>query len=128
MRALADGAGIVFRRDAEHEATAVDLHKLGPWPMTCMPTGVAASCDTSSFVPTLLWPSSRPSAMALQAAFSIRAIIYGVANTGSAPEPTAAAVFSGVTTVEAVPDGANGNGHGYRLLYFCESPPDGIPG
>ena len=41
--------------------------------------------------------------MALQAAFSIRAIIYGVANTGSAPEPTAAAVFSGVTTVEAVP-------------------------
>ena len=41
--------------------------------------------------------------MALQAAFSIRAIIYGVANTGREPEPTAAAVFSGVTTVEAVP-------------------------
>ena len=87
-----------------------------------MPTGVAASCDTSSFVPTLLWPSSRPSAMALQAAFSIRAIIYGVANTGSAPEPTAAAVFSGVTTAEAVPTAPTEMDIGNLSFTFMSTP------
>ena len=61
--------------------------------------------------------------MALQAAFSIRAIIYGVANTGSAPEPTAAAVFSGVTTVEAVPTAPTEMDIGYRLLYYVCEPP-----
>ena len=42
---------------------------------TFMPTGVAASCVTSSLVPTVPWPSSRPACTALTAAFSIRAII-----------------------------------------------------
>lgn len=65
--------------------------------------------------------------MALQAAFSIRAIIYGVANTGSAPEPTAAAVFSGVTTAEAVPT-APTEMDMVIVSFTFSVPPDGIRG
>ena len=70
---------------------------------TFMPTGVAASWLTSRWVPTVPSPSFRPAWTALTAAFSIRAIIWGVANTGSRPLPTAAAVFSSVTTHWARP-------------------------
>ena len=96
MRALADGAGVVFRRDAEHEAAAVDLNELGPG-RDVHADGRRRVVRHVELRADAALPSSRPSAMALQAAFSIRAIMYGVANTGSAPEPTAAAVFSGVT-------------------------------
>jgi hypothetical protein len=48
-------------------------------------------------VPTVLWPSASEDATLSEAAASIRAIIAGVAKTGSIPLPMASAVFSCVT-------------------------------
>ena len=64
---------------------------------TVMPTGVGASWEMSRWVPTLPLPSSRKLWRQVMAAFSIRALIKGVPNTGRAPEPTAEAVSASVT-------------------------------
>ena len=71
--------------------------------VTSMPTGVAAEWATSRWVPTVLVPGSRCGATLLLAVASMRAIMAGVAKTGSVPEPTASAVFSGVTETVLVP-------------------------
>ena len=71
--------------------------------VTVSPTGVAASWLMSSLVPTVVSPSLRNGATALQAASSMRAAIIGVANTGSEPLPTATARLVSSTCTEAVP-------------------------
>ena len=52
-------------------------------------------------VPTVVSPSSRKSAIALQVAFSIKATRKGVPRTGSVPLPAAIAVFVELTIVVA---------------------------
>src|SRR5258708_22959154 len=66
---------------------------------TFCPRGVAPRCPTFTSVPTVTYPSSRLSATAFQAAFSINAIIMGVPKTSTPPAPTRAAVFSWTTVV-----------------------------
>ena len=54
-------------------------------------------------VPTVVWLSVRASAMASQAAPSIRATMQGVAYTSRSPEPTSLAVSSRSARVMASP-------------------------
>ena len=121
MRALADGAGIVFRRDAEHEATAVDLHKLGP--------GRDVHADGRRRV-------VRHVELRADAALAfLKTVGNGVAGgvfhqgdhirRGEHRQRAGADRSRGIFRRHdggSGADGANGNGHGYRLLYFCEYP------
>lgn len=61
-------------------------------------------CVTFISDPTVDDPSGSPAATASIAAFSIKAIIAGVANTSMSPEPMAFAVFSEDTVVRLVND------------------------
>lgn len=63
------------------------------------PTGDAAVCFMSKYVPTVLSPSPKKGCVHSNAVFSISIIIAGVANTGIAPLTIDAAVLLSVTVV-----------------------------
>lgn len=117
-----DRTGIVGRRDAEHEAAAVDLNELGLSRDVHTDGGRRVVRDVKLRADAAL-AVLQSVAMALQAAFSSGRSYTASRTTGREPEPTAAAVFSGVTTVEAVPTAPNGNGHWKSLLYYVCEPP-----
>eukprot|EP00285_Hemiselmis_virescens_P010438 CAMPEP_0173382418 /NCGR_PEP_ID=MMETSP1356-20130122/4919_1 /TAXON_ID=77927 ORGANISM="Hemiselmis virescens, Strain PCC157" /NCGR_SAMPLE_ID=MMETSP1356 /ASSEMBLY_ACC=CAM_ASM_000847 /LENGTH=116 /DNA_ID=CAMNT_0014336743 /DNA_START=406 /DNA_END=752 /DNA_ORIENTATION=- len=64
------------------------------------PTPLAASWDTSIFVPTVVSPASSPPCSTLHAASSIKATSDGVAKTGRLPLFMAMAVFASHTFVD----------------------------
>src|SRR5262249_29713500 len=68
-----------------------------------MPTGVAAWCETSRWMPRLWWPSGSSASTQSSAAASIRLIITGVASTRTRPLPTRGAVCASATTSSARP-------------------------
>ena len=69
--------------------------------VTFMPRGVAERCLMFTSVPTVDQPGGSRGAAAAKAAFSIRAIMAGVAKTARPPEPRAEAVFPSVTVSAA---------------------------
>src|SRR5579884_2779166 len=88
--------------------------------------GVAPRWRTLTSVPTVTYPSSSSFATACHDAFSIKAIIMGVLKTSTPLAPTAAAVFSCVTTVVDSPVKPSFNAIGkfphfqncFLLLYY----------
>src|SRR5216684_949888 len=85
---------------------------------TFCPRGVAPMCRTFTSMPTVTYPSSRLSATAFQAAFSINAISMGISKTSILHATTRSALISWLNLVVESPVILGWSGR-YHILSSC---------
>src|SRR5690625_5184775 len=95
----ADSDAVTVNRNARPSTAATSATT-----RTVAPIGDGATWSTSTRVPTVVAPASRPPATAVTVAASIQATNRGVASTGTSPEPNAVAVSPESTTYVRVAD------------------------